>query len=135
MYSIPVSFLIELFGYEPDKILISLNSFSIANDYKDHYLGWFIYYPSYLLFHLVFIFVLFQKKKKIRNIIAIALIIFVSILVIGTLVAKFLDLMIVYKISYELFQNLFSLPFILLAIEGGKIIVSDIDQLFKNFKP
>lgn len=128
VYSIPVSNLIERLGYDPDNILKSLNSLSVTSEYKNYYLGWFVYYPSYLLFHLIFIFVLFQENRKIRNIIAISLILFISLLVIFVLIFKSLGFRIFFEISYKLFQNLFSLPFILLAVEGSRILLSDLDS-------
>ena len=129
VYSIPISWFLELVGYDPDRILTSLNSFSLASNYNDHYLGWFIYYPTYLMLHLIFIFTLFNQKRKVRNKVALGLIVLVSFLIIIIMFSKYSGLNSLYLISYKLFQNLFSLPFILLAIEGGKTLINDVDKL------
>lgn len=120
--------------HNPKSILNSLNFFSLTNEYRDHYLGWLIYYPTYLLLHMIFIYALFQEKKKIRNRVAAGLIIFVIFLVVVATVSKLTRLEIIYQISYTLFQNLFGLPFILLAIEGGKIFMNDINKMISSPK-
>ena len=91
-------------------------------------LGWLIYYPTYYLLHLVFIFLLFKHSRNVRNVVAVGLSLVVLILIVLILAGKYFELNMLYKISYESFQKLFGLPFILLFIEGGRLLYNDIFQ-------
>lgn len=134
IFTIPVSSVLEMFGYHPGELLDNLNAFSRAVDYKDFYLGWVIYYPAYLLFHLIFISILFYKKKKIRNRLSVILVITVLTLFVFAVVSNVIGLKNIYEVSYSLFQSLFSLPFILLTIEGGRVFMKDIERLTVKVK-
>ena len=132
MYSAMVARGLALIGYDPSVVSHRLNSFSLSNQYKDYYLGWFIYYPTYLILHLVFIFFLFSSNKKIRNKVGVGLLLVVIFLVLFIIFSKLFQIPMLFEASYRMFQNLFGLPFILLAIEGGKLILQDINKLSKK---
>ena len=123
---------LQLLNYNPDNLLQKLNSFSLAEENQDYYLGWLIYYPSYLLLHLIFIFFLFSSNLKARNNIWLGLISIVFGLIALIIVSKMLHINFLYQVAYKTFQYLFGLPFILLSIEGGKLILQDIDNLLKR---
>lgn len=128
LYSVPVSFGLELLGFDPIEILERLNELSVNSGFMDHYLGWLIYYPTYLLLHVVFIQLLFFNQKKLKKQLSFGLIIVVGALLILIFAGKWLGLNFIYETSYALFQHLFGLPFILLSIEGGRILYTDIEK-------
>lgn len=134
IYSVPISGFIEVLGYSSRDFLDDLNAFSIRSSYKNHYLGWFIYYPTYILLHLLFVFFLFSDNKVIRNKICIGLIISIIALLMIIFLSKYGNYHLSFEISYSLFQNLFSLPFILLLIEGGRTLVMDVDRMISKMK-
>ncbi len=107
----------------------TFNQISSRKAYRQELAGWIIYYPTYLLLHIVFIFILFNKNKKARNYISIAVISTVFLLITLVILSKVFTLPDLYKFSYGLFQNLFGLPFILLFIEGGRILYNDIIEM------
>jgi len=102
------------------------NQLSLKNEWDENAAGWLLYYPTYILLHIIFIYVLFYNKTKIRNWLIFSLIGFVTIDFALIIVFKELDLYLLYKISYKMFQQLFGLPFILLAIEGGRHLFREI---------
>jgi len=124
-----VLWLASVFQINLSNVLEWLNSFSVENGNHENILGWFIYYPTYLLLHLSFIYLLFRKQKNVRNILSISLIVLVFFLVLVSIIGKLLELDFIYKTFYYSFRQLFGLPFILLAIEGGKILYNDIKKL------
>lgn len=128
LYSVPVSFGLELFGFDPAEALDKLNNLSATTEHMDHYLGWLIYYPTYLLLHLVFIQLLFFHQRKLKKQLSLGLITVIGLLLIFIFVGKWKGLTLLYSTSYALFQHLFGLPFILLSIEGGRILYSDIEK-------
>ncbi|MAE85024.1 MAG: hypothetical protein CMB80_19970 [Flammeovirgaceae bacterium] len=97
-------------------------------------LGWLIYYPTYFLLHIAFIYLLFNNNLKARNYLILGLTALITSLVslwVLFLIWGFPELARFFR---DQFKNLFGLPFILLAIEGGRIIYSDIQTLHKNRK-
>lgn len=125
-FALVVSGTIEFMGGDPLVVLNFLNANSNYQVYQDHYLGWFLYYPLYLGCHFVFIYVLFEGKTRKRvffwvTVVITALLAFIAL-------GKFAGLPALFEISFALFQNLFALPFVLLVLEGGRILLSDIDK-------
>lgn len=103
-----------------------INTLSLRNDWDEDAVGFLIYYPTYLLLHVLFIYLLFYNRIKIRNWLIAALIGFVFIDFGLIIIFRELDLYLLYKICYILFQQLFGLPFILLAVEGGRHLFKEI---------
>jgi hypothetical protein len=128
LYSTPISFSLELLGFDPTEILYRLNELSKTEEYQDHYLGWVIYYPTYLILHLVFIQLLFFNQKRLKNQLSFGLIAIIGLLLVLIFTGKWAGFTIIFSTSYALFQHLFGLPFILLSIEGGRILYTDIEK-------
>ncbi|MEP4535165.1 MAG: hypothetical protein ABJ004_18860 [Cyclobacteriaceae bacterium] len=117
---------LSLLGFDSAKITSIMNEFAQTNKEVSGILGWIIYYPTYFLLHIAFIFLLFHKQKKTRNYLTIGLTGLIALSVGLALIGKVLELELIYNISYDAFQKLFGLPFILLFIEGGRILYYDI---------
>lgn len=128
LYAVPVGFILALFGFDPIHVLSQLNEFSPGETFSDHYLGWPIYYPTYLMLHLVFIHLLFFNQKRLKKQLSLGLVIVIATLLILIFVGKWFNFTFIYSTSYALFRHLFGLPFILLSIEGGRILYSDIER-------
>lgn len=109
-----------------------MNDFAKTEKSVDGILGWIFYYPTYFLLHIAFIYLLFKKQKQTRNYLILGLTGLIIISVGLALVGKFFEWSMVYNISYDAFQKLFGLPFILLFIEGGRILYNDIFTDSKN---
>lgn len=112
--------------FHTDPISVYLNELSKNAEWDKDIIAWILYYPAYLLLHILFIYLLFYKEERWRNGLIAALIIFIvmdSILIIFFKVMHFHAL---YGICYHLIQNLFGLPFILLAIEGGRHLFKEL---------
>lgn len=133
LYSVPVGFILTLFGFDPIHVLSQLNDFSPGETFKDYYLGWFFYYPTYLVLHLVFMHLLFFNQKRLKKQISLGLVIVVGALLILIFMGKWFGFMFIYSTSYALFQHLFGLPFILLSIEGGRILYNDIERKINSW--
>ncbi len=129
IFSMPISFMVEYLGFSSAKLLEGMNEFSLSTKSKDHYMGWFIYYPSYLLLHFLFIWTLFKRNKSLAKKIMMGLLVVVSTLITVIMISHLLEFHIAFKVCYNLFRNLIGLPFILLVIEGGRILINDIDNL------
>lgn len=112
-----------------DDLIINFNNLARDKDFLPNVLGWLIYYPTYFMLHIIFILLLFKNHGKTKYRIALLLTTVVSFLVIGIYISKINNWDTIYDICYDLFQKLFGLPFILLAIEGGKLIYEDIKKL------
>jgi hypothetical protein len=121
-------FFTRISGYIVDIETINsfLNKLSLRSDWDEFAVGFLIYYPTYLLLHILFIYVLFYNRIKIRNWLIIGLTVFVIIDIGLIIVFKELNFYLLYKICYTLFQQLFGLPFILLVIEGGRHLFKEI---------
>lgn len=128
IYSIPVSWLLESIGISPTELLAQWNAFDTTGEF-DHLLGFIIYYPTYLGLHLLFIYLLFKEQPVVRKWLVIGLILVVGILLSSVFIARWLDFTVLFNLSFKLFRQLFGLPFILLAIEGGRILFNDIQRL------
>lgn len=90
--------------------------------------GWIIYYPTYLLLHILFIHLLFHQNKRLKFILSIGL----TILILSLVALWYIFLKAGYSelstFFRTMFYNLFGLPFILLAIEGGRILYEDLSK-------
>lgn len=106
-----------------------LNYLSRTVAYRHDIAGWLIYYPTYLMLHIIFIMILFRKNRKIRNTLCLSLISVVLVLITIIIISKYTGFNSGYRFAYETFQRLFGLPFILLFIEGGRILYNDIVKL------
>ena len=91
-------------------------------------------YRYKLLLHLTFIFLLFRDQRKAKKYLSIGLISLVLILIGISLLGKVLEINAIYRTFNYAFKQLFGLPFILLAIEGGRILYNDINRLSDNKK-
>ena len=129
IFAMPISFILEYFGFSSVKLLEGINEFSLPKETKDHYIGWIIYYPTYLLLHFLFIWTLFKRNKNLAKKIMMGLLVVISTLATVILISHFLEFTTAFEVSYNLFRNLIGLPFILLVIEGGRILINDIDNL------
>ncbi len=56
----------------------------------------------------------------------LGLTVLIFLLVAFSLIGKLTDINLLYQVSYDAFQKLFGLPFILLFIEGGRILYKDV---------
>ena len=112
--------------FNTDPLSEYLNDLSLDSNWDQDITAWLIYYPTYLLLHVMFIYVLFYKEIRIRNMLITGLLIFVVIDVILIIVANELEFQLLYSICYQLFRQLFGLPFILLAIEGGRHLFKEL---------
>lgn len=117
---------LTLIGVDAQLAIAHMNEYAIHDQFMEGILGWFIYYPLYFFLHVAFIFLLFRYNRKVRNWVAVGLSVVVSTLVLGSVVGKLLGWELMYIICYQGFQKLFGLPFILLAIEGGRILYNDV---------
>ena len=122
-------FFLNILSIDKANVLIYLNEVTNQQKWNDTLLGWFLYYPSYILLHILFIVVLYHNRKKARNWLIVALIAVILILVLGIVVFKELESFTAYTAFVRMFRNLFGLPFILLVIEGGRILYNDIMRL------
>jgi hypothetical protein len=126
LFSHLIDTLFNLLGFDTAKIVLYLNDFALRDEPIDGIIGWMIYYPTYFLLHLIFIYLLFSNQIKTRNYLLAGLTIVVFLLVSISIISKILEHNAIHKISYEAFQKLFGLPFILLFIEGGRILYKDV---------
>lgn len=129
VYTLIIKFIFDLLGVEEFTLINYFNEISAGVELKENILGWLLYYPSYFFLHIFFISILYRDNKKVRNVLTISLFLLVSILVIGIVLSKYLEMEIAYGAFVSSFRGLFSLPFILLAIEGGRILYKDVQEL------
>lgn len=121
-----LSDLLNLIGIDPSLIISKLSDFAESPEKIHGILGWIIYYPTYFLLHITFIFLLFRNQIKVRNYLMLGLTVLIFLLVAFSLIGKLTDINLLYQVSYDAFQKLFGLPFILLFIEGGRILYKDV---------
>lgn len=126
LYSDIVYSILIFIGIDSSALLSNLNLVFKSEVWKPNLLGWFIYYPSYYFLHILFIHLLFNKSKKIKNLLVISLTTLIALLVSGTIIGKMTNQILLYEFCYDTFHKLFGLPFILLFIEGGRILYNDI---------
>lgn len=122
-------FKFKLFVVDTTKFELSLNSATKQTEMIDHTLGWFLYYPSYFLLHVVFIMLLYKRNLKVRNFLILVLSVLIGSLIGGIFFFRLVGLNEVAGIFLGLFRRLFGLPFILLAIEGGRVLYNDVVKL------
>ena len=125
-YSKIILTIFDVLGINSSELILKLERFSKAPDQVKGILGWLIYYPSYFLLHILFIFLLFHKQKRTRNYLVIGLSGLIFFLIVMSITGKLFGIQPLYIVSYEAFQKLFGLPFILLFIEGGRILYKDV---------
>ena len=119
-------------GIEENWIFTFFESQAKNPQLREQKIGWIIYYPSYFLFHVLFIIVLFNNQIKIRNMLIIGLSTLVGSIILFWILFLNLGMLELASFFKYQFKNLFGLPFILLAIEGGKILYHDLVKLYKN---
>ena len=117
---------LHFFRINPKELILFMNSFSTSEEEVEGILGWLIYYPSYFLLHVLFIFLLFHRQKRTRNYLVFGLSGLILFLIVMSITGKLFGIQPLYIVSYEAFQKLFGLPFILLFIEGGRILYKDV---------
>lgn len=98
------------------------------SSWKPYQYGWILYYPMYYFLHVLFVCLLFKNQTKTRNAILIALTSLIAILISLILLGRAFEMKALSDVSWVLFRKLIGLPFILLAIEGGRILYNDIRQ-------
>ena len=127
-YADSVIGLLDALGFDSNNVIEQLNFYAEKKTLKTNIMGWFIYYPTYIGLHILFIFVVFWDNKKLRNIFLYGFIGVIILLVSISLVSRYHEFYTMYRISYDLFRNLIGLPFVLLFIEGGQILYNDIKK-------
>ncbi|MGB3468992.1 MAG: hypothetical protein WBA74_27150 [Cyclobacteriaceae bacterium] len=120
---------LELVGVDTDSLISWLHSITANVHSGDYILGWVAYYPIYFLLHLTFISILYRHNKKIKYYLIALLSGVILLLIAGIVIFRFLELTYLANVFLAFFRNLFGLPFILLAIEGGRILYNDIVKL------
>ena len=115
-------------GINPQEVLGFLNNNSNYNVYKDHYLGWIIYYPCFLALHLLFVWLLFSYTPVLHKRIMIGLVLLIFTLICLIVLGKAIGSVFLFGISFKLFQSIFALPFLLFLIEGDRILLKNIDD-------
>lgn len=109
-----------------------LKNQALTEDRREQTLGWFLYYPSYFFLHILFIYLLFSNNIKIRNLVIIGLSLFVFILVFGSFFFTYIGYEEVGYFFRMQFKKIFGLPFILLSIEGGRILYFDVLKILNK---
>lgn len=122
----------DLFDLPIEGIISHLQNQAVSSELRYQSIGWIIYYPLYLFLHVAFIYFLFINNKKTRNIVVIGLLSFVF----GTIGLWAFLTAIGFPVIGDFFRlqfrNLFSLPFILLMIEGGRILYLDLKKRYES---
>lgn len=126
LYASAIIYVAKIIHLEHSPFFETLKNQATRENVREQTLGWIIYYPTYLLLHIAFIFLLFKSNVKVRNYLTIGLISLIGFLVVGWLLFNYIGLTEVGSLFRHQFRNLFGLPFILLSIEGGRILYKDI---------
>lgn len=121
--------LVDLLNLPLDGFLDYLQGFAKTEELKHQTIGWLIYYPTYFLLHIAFIYFLFSNNRKARNWLMLGLTTTIGLLIIFWQLFSLIDMHGLANFFRNQFQNLFGLPFILLAIEGGRILYQDLKNL------
>jgi len=119
-------------GLENNSIFNVVRNQARTEVQQEQTLGWLIYYPTYFLLHIAFIYLLFNNNIKVRNYLMLGLTGLISGLVLLWMIFTSLQMPELGNFFRDQFKNLFGLPFILLAIEGGRIFYFDLVKLNKN---
>lgn len=120
--------IVDSLGFDSNSLIKMVNSYASKKETETNIMGWFIYYPTYISLHILFILVAFKDNKKVKNILLYGFIGLIATLILCSVLGKLMDWQQLYRISYNLFRNLIGLPFALLCIEGGQILYSDIKK-------
>ena len=124
--------LADLFNYSDNLLFTFIKDQAQKELEREQTLGWLLYYPSYFLLHIAFIWLLFNKSKKSRKYLIISFTTLIGVLVILWVLFLILDMPNVSWVFRYHFKKLFGLPFILLIIEGGRILYQDFKRLMSN---
>lgn len=87
-----------------------------------------IFYPVYLFCHFSLINIVFRDTELIRKWLNFGLLILLGMLISGKVIFGLLNLPILEEYFSFAFHKLVALPFLLLAIEGGRSIYNLIDE-------
>ncbi len=132
-FSATTLYLLDLVNINPNSIFEWMNINYERTVFFQKNIGGLLYYPIYLLLHLLFIHFLFGNSRA-RKILIICLASLVLILLTGRIIFGFLDLVHWQQLCSHLLKTLFGLPFILLAIEGGRILYADLNKMLESKK-
>ncbi|MEQ8554275.1 MAG: hypothetical protein RIC53_16580 [Cyclobacteriaceae bacterium] len=115
----------QLFDVDEFQEVLSSTSSNIMFYNKN--LGLLLYYPLYLSLHFLFILTLFDASKFRTRLIVVLLVVFLTVggcrVVFGIFEWTSLK-----QYSTHLLKTLFGMPFILLLIEGGRLILQDLEK-------
>ncbi len=123
---------LQFVGLDTSFLIYQLHLITGGVHEGDYLLGWLFYYPSYFMLHVLFIWILYKNNKSTRNILILLLITVISVLILGVIIFRYVDMVMMANVFLTLFRSLFGLPFILLAIEGGRILYGDIVKLSES---
>ncbi len=129
IYSQTLSVIAQVLGVENNWLFQSIKKQARIEAYQEQTLGWLIYYPTYFLLHIMFIYLLFNKNTNVRNYLMIGLSSLIGLIIFFWVLFVKIDEPQLASFFRIQFRNLFGLPFILLAIEGGRILYKDIAKL------
>lgn len=132
VYAAVLDWCAEMVGLQNNSVFQIVREQAKQEDVVEQTLGWLIYYPTYFLLHIAFIYLLFANNLKVRNYLMLGLTALITVIVIlwvGFLAIKQPDIADFFR---KQFRNLFGLPFILLIIEGGRILYQDLERLVKR---
>lgn len=128
-------FIEQLLSTQQEFLSVLMEFFKGTKDQPDdaYNLGkYLIYMPSYLGLHLLFINVLFLRNVRQRN---KANLIFFGVafgLVICVTLARMLHFVFLFEMVINLISKLIALPLILFLLEGGRLLLGDIDRMMKR---
>lgn len=92
-----------------------------------------IYYPTYLLLHLLLVNSIFWESKYLRKANLIFLFTLVSLLG-SALICRLLNLEYLYDMVMTVISTLLNFPLILFIIEGGRILYADLNKKLESDK-
>lgn len=127
-----VKYILELFSVDIHQLTVFLNQVTRQTKWNENVIGWGIYYPTYFLLHITFIWIIYHDRPKAKKYLSLALTVLIGFLLLSILISKLVELAELYILFVKMFRSLFGLPFILLAIEGGRILYDDIEKLSKK---
>ena len=124
--------LADFIGADNNEFYEMVRNQARKDEFREQTLGWLIYYPTYFLLHIVFIYLLFNNNVRVRNYLMKGLTALIGSLVFMWILFTSIQMPEIGNFFRDQFKNLFGLPFILLAIEGGRILYTDLIKLNKN---
>lgn len=119
----------SLIGFGNNSLFEMVKNQAKYEETREQTLGWLIYYPTYFLLHIAFIYLLFNGNRKVRNCLMVGLTGVIGLVVVFWIVFMAMGYSELGNFFRTQFRNLFGLPFILLAIEGGRILYKDMVKL------